>query len=136
MQNKESKRASICQVYYMAIAESTVTNIPGLPQIKVIGDWAKIDYSTVEFAEDKSSDGNSYEVNLSITFSDSSLEKMRELIAWLGIYILVRLDYTDGTSRVVGTDQFPVVLSLSGQGSPRSLIFSYKNQQPELSKIL
>ena len=130
MQNKESKRASICQVYFMAIAESTVTNIPGLPQIKVIGDWAKIDYSTVEFAEDKSSDGNSYEVNLSITFSDSSLEKMRELIAWLGIY------YTDGTSRVVGTDQFPVVLSLSGQGSPRSLIFSYKNQQPELSKIL
>jgi hypothetical protein len=136
MQNKESKRASICQVYFMEIAESTVTDIPGLPQIKVIGDWAKIDYSTVEFAEDKSSDGNSYEVNLSITFSDSSLEKMRELIAWLGIYILVRLDYTDGTSRVVGTDQFPVVLSLSGQGSPRSLIFSYKNQQPELSKIL
>ena len=82
MQNKESKRASICQVYFMAIAESTVTNIPGLPQIKVIGDWAKMDYSTVEFAEDKSSDGNSYEVNLSITFSDSSLEKMRELMAW------------------------------------------------------
>lgn len=93
MQNKESKRASICQVYFMTIAESTVTNIPGLPQIKVIGDWVKMDYSTVEFAEDKSSDGNSYEVNLSITFSDSSLEKMRELIAWLGIYILVRLDY-------------------------------------------
>ena len=41
MQNKESKRASIRQVYFMAIAESTVTNIPGLPQIKVIGDWRK-----------------------------------------------------------------------------------------------
>jgi hypothetical protein len=136
MQKKESKRASICRVYFIALAESTVSNIPGLPQIKVVGDWVKLDYSTAEFDEEDSSDGNFYDVNLSISFSDSSPEKLRELIAWLGIYILVRLDYTDGTSRVVGTDQFPVVLSLSGKGSPHSLIFSYKSQQPELSKFL
>lgn len=136
MQNRESKRAAICGVSFIALSESTVTNVPGVSQIKVSGIWEKMKFSTADFSEQLSSDTTNYEVNLTITFSDSSQENQREVIAWTGIYILVRLDYTDGTSRVVGTDQFPVVLSMSGDGSPHSLRLTYKGNQPESSKFL
>lgn len=136
MQNRESKRATICGVSFMTVAESTVTHVPGIPQIQVIGTWDKQNYSSVEFYETLSSDNFSYDVNLTVTYSDSSYGNTVDLLTWLGIYILVRLDYTDGTCRVVGTDQFPVVLGLSGEGSPRSLRLSYKGNQPELSKFL
>lgn len=136
MQNKESKRAAICGVYFMAVAESNVTNVPGVPQIKVIGTWDKQKYSGAEFSESLASDGNSYDVNLTVSYSDSSPENTADLLSWLGIYIMVRLDYTDGTCRVVGTDQFPVVLGLSGEGSPHALRLAYKGNQPEQSKFL
>lgn len=136
MQNRESKRAAICGVSFIALSESTVTNVPGVPQIKVSGIWDKMKFSSAEFSEQLSSDGTNYEVNLTISFSDSSQENQREIMAWIGIYLLVRLDYTDGNSRVVGTDQFPVVLSLSGDGSPHALRLTYKGQQPESSKFL
>lgn len=136
MQNKESKRAAICGVSFMAVAESTVTNVPGLSQIQVIGTWDKQNYSSVEFSETLSSDGSNYDVNLTVSYSDSSPQNSVDLLAWSGIYILIRLDYTDGTCRVVGTDQFPIVLGLSGEGSPRALRLSYKGQQPEQSKFL
>lgn len=136
MQNKESRRSSICRVSLITLAESSVTNIPGDPFIKVTGNWDELDYSNAEFSEQLSSDGSFYDISLSISFSDSSPDKKRELLAWVGIYIIARLDYTDGTSRVIGTDQFPVVMSLSGEGSPHTLRMSYKGQQPESSKFL
>ena len=101
MQNRESKRAAICGVSFIALSESTVTNVPGVLQIKVSGIWDKMKFSSVDFSEQLSSDGTNYEVNLTISFSDSSQENQREIMAWIGIYILVRLDYTDGNSRVV-----------------------------------
>lgn len=136
MQNRESKRAAICGVSCMTLAESTVTNVPGVPQIQVSGTWDRLAYSSAEFTEQLSSDGYYYDVNLTVSFSDSSPENTRLLLNWVGIYVLVRLDYTDGTSRIVGTGQFPVVLGVSGEGSPHALRLSYKGQQPEPSKFL
>lgn len=136
MQNRESKRAAICGVSFIALSESTVTNVPGVSQIKVSGIWKQIKFSSADFSEQLSSDATNYEVNLTISFSDSSQENQKEVMEWTGIYILVRLDYTDGNSRVVGSDQFPVVLCLSGEGSPHAIRLTYKGQQPESSKFL
>ena len=90
----------------MIVVAANASNV-GVSQIKVSGIWDKMKFSSAEFSEQLSSDGTNYEVNLTISFSDSSLEKsQREIMAWIGIYLLVRLDYTDGNSRVVGTAQF------------------------------
>lgn len=136
MQNRESKRSSICRVFIMALSEATVTNVPGVERIQISGVWNKMDFSSADFSEQFTSDSYSYEVNLTIDFSDSSAEMKNELMKWIGMYVLVRLDYTDGASRVVGTDHFPVVLSMSGDGSPHSLRLTYKGNQPESSKFL
>lgn len=87
MQNRESKRAAICGVSFIALSESTVTNVPGVSQIKVSGIWDKMKFSSAEFSEQLSSDGTNYEVNLTISFSDSSQENQREIMAWIGIYL-------------------------------------------------
>lgn len=136
MQNRESKRSSICEIELISLAEATVSCIPGDPKITVSGTWDKLDYSTVEFSEQLSSDGTGYDSNLTISFSDSSPSKSSEVLSWCGIYVLAKLRYTDGSVRVVGTDQFPVVFSFSGEGAPHALRLTYKGTQPESARFL
>lgn len=136
MQNRESKRSSICGVELISLAEATVSCIPGDPKITVSGTWDKLDYSTVEFSEQLSSDGTGYDSNLTISFSDSSPSKSSEVLSWCSIYVLAKLRYTDGSVRVVGTDQFPVVFSFSGEGAPHALRLTYKGTQPESARFL
>lgn len=136
MQNRESKRSSICGVELISLAEATVTCIPGDPKITVSGAWDRLDYSTAEFSEQLSSDGTGYDCNLTISFSDSSPSKSSEVLSWCGIYVLAKLRYTDGSLRVVGTDQFPLVLSFSGEGAPHALRLTYKGTQPESARFL
>lgn len=50
MQNRESKRAAICGVSLIALSESTVTNVPGVSQIKVSGIWDKMKFSSADLA--------------------------------------------------------------------------------------
>lgn len=136
MNNYESKRSSICRLELISLAEAEVVNIPGNNIIKVDGIWDRLDFSTIDFSEKPSDDGSLYDVSLNIGITDNSVDAYNDAISWVGIYILAKLVYSDGTIRIVGSDSYPLVLSIGRSGSSSVLSLIYSGQQPELSKYL
>lgn len=136
MSNKESKRSSICGAEIIACAESDVVSVPGNCNISVSGVWEKLDFSSVEFSEKPTSDSSSYDVSIDFSFSDTCQDNYIHLITWCNIYVLIKLIYSDGSVKVVGSPDFPVILQLNNEGSPAKFHLTYSGQQPEPSKYL
>ena len=136
MSNKESKRSSICRAEIIACAESDIVSVPGNSNISVSGVWEKLKFSSVEFSEKTTSDSSSYDVSIDFSFSDTSHDNYIQLMTWCNIYVLIKLIYSDGSVKVVGSSDFPVILQLNKEGSPAKFHLTYSGQQPEPSKYL
>lgn len=137
MSNRESKRSSICRAEIIACAESDIVSVPGNSNISVSGVWEKLKFSSVEFSEKTTSDSSSYDVSIDFSFSDTSHDNYIQLMTWCNIYVLIKLIYSDGSVKVVGSSDFPVILQLNNEGSPAAKFhLTYSGQQPEPSKYL
>ena len=133
--NIGDKRAQICAMGFIPVAASVVRNIPGVETIQVSGEWTPIPVSSGEFKE-KNVSGELTEQELKAVVTDTGAlfsNSLRDLLCREG---LVRLKFTNGTERVVGTDQFPVVVTLQESGSPAAFTLSFKRSSPESAKIL
>lgn len=98
-------------------------------------EWTPIPVSSGEFKE-KNVAGELTEQELKAVVTDTGAlfsNSLRDLLCREG---LVRLKFTNGTERVVGTDQFPVVVTLQESGSPAAFTLSFKRSSPEPAKIL
>lgn len=136
MSNRESKRSSICRAEIIACAECDVIFIPGNSNISVSGVWEKLKFSSVEFSEKPTSDSSSYDVSIDFSFSDTSHDYYIHLMTWCNIYVLIKLVYSDGSVKVVGSSDFPIILKLNNEGTPAKFHLTYSGQQPEPSKYL
>lgn len=134
MQN--DKIAQIYEMYYLDLDNAEVEYFPGKDIIKVSGDWINLKISKADFKETKEMVGMPVEQELTATITDTGLDKQTEIELLLSSYGLVRLRYTNGIDKVIGTDKFPVHLSYEKSGSPSVIILSMKYSSPELSKVL
>ena len=94
-----------------------------------------IPVSSGEFKE-KNVSGELTEQELKAVVTDTGASfsnSLRDLLCREG---LVCLKFTNGSERVVGTDQFPVVVTLQESGSPAAFTLSFKRSSPEPAKIL
>lgn len=133
--NENDKRAQICILNYLPLAEATVHNVPGAKSIQVSGKWTDIPISKGEFKE-KSTSGALVEQEIKATVTNTGGEfsaRMHDLLNQEG---LVRLKLTNGAERVVGSDQFPVLFTLEESGSPAAFSLSCKRNSPEPAKTL
>lgn len=134
MQN--DKIAQIYEMHYLDLDNAEVEYFPGKDIIKVSGDWINLKISNADFKETKEMVGMPVEQELTATITDTGLDKQTEIELLLSSYGLVRLRYTNGIDKVIGTDKFPVHLSYEKSGSPSVIILSMKHSSPELSKVL
>lgn len=133
--NENDKRAQICALSYLPLAGAKVRNLPGAKSIRVSGEWTDIPISKGEFKE-KTTSGSLVEQEIKATVTDTGGEfsaRMRDLLNQEG---LVRLKFTNGAEKVVGSDQFPVLLTLEESGSPAAFSLSCKRNSPEPAKTL
>lgn len=136
MNSLETKRSSICGVDIQLAADAGIINVFGLETIKVGYSWFKLKPSVVEFNEQKQDDGHFYNVSLAITFTDTSYRLRIELNKFLQTEVVVRISYSDGTVKIVGTDTCPLVFIPVYTGNPSVFRMSYNGSQPELSKFV
>lgn len=131
----DDKRAQICAMSFIPIAVATIESLPGMKTIRISGDWTLIPISSGEFKE-KTVSGDLTEQELKAVVTDTGSTFSASLHDLLRQEGLVRIKFTNGTDRVVGTDHFPVLLTLEESGSPAAFTLSFKRNSPESSKIL
>lgn len=133
--NQNDRRSQVCEMYFLPISDAVVDNTPGMEFIKIRGEWIRIGISSGEFKEKQDPVGGIVEQELKAVVTDTgeaNTRLVRKLIVNDG---LVLLDMTNGSRKVIGTDQFPVLLSCEYSGSPLKLSLSFKRDSPEPSKI-
>lgn len=131
--NRNDKRAAICRMSFLPIGQATVENFPGTDTIRVRGTFTNIPVSSGEFIETEEP-GNPVEQELEATVTDTSADHLTNLRHLFAQYGLVLLDLTNGESRVVGTEEFPVLVSTELSGTPAALTLSFKRSSPEPAK--
>lgn len=133
--NTYNKLAQIFGMSFMPLSAATIRNFPGANIIQVAGEWIDIPVIQGEFKE-KMTSGSLIEQELKAVVTDTGIDSAVSLHNLFRQEGVARLKFTNGTERVVGTDQFPVLLTLEESGSPASFKLSFKRDSPELSKIL
>ena len=131
--NRNDKRAAICRLAFLPIGQATVQNKPGQPGIQVQGTFTKLPISSGEFQESETN-GNPVEQELEAVITDTNAGQLEEYRRLLADYGLLLVTLTNGDQRVIGTDEFPVLVSTELSGSPQSLTLSFKRDSPELAK--
>lgn len=130
-----SKISQIFSVYYMLVHDAIISETIGVNSIKISGTWKKIPMSSAELKESSlNGDMSSQEISIKVTDSSSSSETIINDIAQK--LIILKLDYTDGVSKIIGNENHPVVLTKSKEGSPQYFLLSMKRDTPEISKLL
>lgn len=133
--NADDKRAQICGMGFIPVTAAVVKNVPGLETIQVSGEWILLPVSSGEFKEKNvSGELTEQELKAVVTDTGSSFSTLlHDLVRREG---LVRLKFTNGSERVVGTDHFPVMMSLQESGSSAAFTLSFKRNSPEPAKFL
>lgn len=132
--NNATKRNRIVRLDYVFLSDVTVIDYPG-NFIQVITDsWVPVPFSNMDFMETDSISGGFVDQDMMITRSgyDDSLEQ--EIKSMIGNELLLKLTYQDGTSKIVGTEQNPVILGWSSSGSPVKQTLSCKRKSAERAK--
>lgn len=132
--NENNKRAQLCGMDFLPIAGASINNQPGADYIRIAGTWREIPVSSGEWKETEAMNGIIAQ-ELKVVVTNTSDEFLKELRGWLRQEGVVRLTFTNEIMRVVGTDQFPVLLTIEQGGSPSSLTLSMKRDSPEPAKL-
>lgn len=131
-----SKRATICGVDYVFNHDATVKDYPLQDLIVIVPSWTPIKYSSVSFSQSDDNNGEMIIQELSITLKGMDPEAEKELNTITGKGVLVRLKYSNGLYKVVGTEDNPVIFSQKVDSSPTSLMIISKRLSAEKAKYL
>lgn len=131
---QNDKRIQIYAMGYLPVKDAQVINCPGTLDIKVAGAFHKIPVSAGEFKE-KIEPGTLIEQELNATVTDTGVMTLAELRVLFFQEGLLLLKMTNGEEKVVGTDQFPVLITAEISGSPSKMKLSFKRNSPEPAKI-
>lgn len=131
--SRNDKRAAICRLAFIELSKATVRYTPGNPTIQVRGTFTQLPISSGEF-EETETNGEPVEQKLEAVITDTSVEKLSEYRTMLAEYGLLLLTMTNGDQRVVGTDEFPVLVTTELSGTPQALSLTFKRNSPEPAK--
>lgn len=136
MNHLNDKRAHIVAVSIIEVHQAVVTNFIAMESIHINASWTKLNMTEISFEEDSIENGQPVLQTFSgkITAFTETMEK--ELKNYCSKHLLFKLDYSNGISKIVGTDQYPVVPTLKSGGDYHSYILSFKRNSPQSSKFL
>ncbi len=131
--NRNDKRSAICRLDFLPIGQATVNNQPGNSAIRVRGSFNPVPIASGEFRETEEQ-GSPVEQELSAVVTDTGSDHLAEIRSLFDQDGLVRLTFTNGEQRIVGTDDFPVHVNTELSGTPQTLTLSFTRNSPEPAK--
>ena len=135
--NRNNNHAQVWAVKILLVDDNAdIENHFGENRIMVSGPWCDMLHSSVELTCDDNQATGAAALDLKIKIADSSdiMQALCRLISSLPV--VVRLDYINEETKVIGTDTSPLYLSYSIGGNPRTTTLSYKGDLPERPKDL
>lgn len=133
--SNHTKRNQICGLKFIPLSEAEVLNQPGSDTIKVTGNMKEIPIASGEFTEEHTV-GFPAKQTLSANVTDTgqvTSSNLRQLFSQDGILVL---KLTSGETMVVGTDEFPVLVTMTLSGSPAACQLTFDRESPEPAKFL
>ena len=130
----ENKRSQFCAMSFLPLPDAEVRNVPGSDKLQVHGTWVSINVSSGEWKESREEVGKPAEQELKATVTDTSSSMESQLRTLFSVDGLIGL--TNGEKKVIGTDEFPVHVSMERSGEPAKLTLSFKRSSPEPAKVL
>lgn len=134
--NQNNKRATIVSLHFYPIVESTIVRCyPGRQILSVTGMAYSFRPQSAEFKETLTQGSDEVSQQFSAIITDVSLASsagMRRNLSLPGLLLMI---YSNSEKRVVGTDQFPVMITLEESGRPAQFKLSFKRTSPEPSKF-
>lgn len=131
--NRNDKRSAICRLDFLPVSQATVTDQPGSDLIKVRGSFNPVPIASGEFRETEEQ-GLPVEQELTAVVTDTGSDHLADIRQLFDQDGLVRLTFTNGEQRIVGTEEFPVHVNTELSGSPQALTLSFTRNSPEPSK--
>jgi hypothetical protein len=115
--DNKNKRSDICKIDYIYTAFASIRNYPG-DEILISGEWLPVRFSSASFTEKDETNGEPVVQELSVKIAGLEKEAEQTVREICGIELLIRLQYSSGEIKVIGTEDNPVSLSYSFGGSP------------------
>lgn len=136
MSNYDS-HMQVCGAAFIPTSDALVTCDPAAADsaIQVVGTWRELPLTKAEFSEEESENGlmtQKFEGSMTVA-ENGVLTNLRNLCTNYG---LLRIDYTNGERRVVGDDEWPVMLQVTREGDPVKVKLSLKRVTCTRSRLL
>jgi hypothetical protein len=135
VKKNDQKRAIVCKIDSVLTSEVSVRNYPG-NEIFIAGEWQPVRFSSADFQETDETNGEPVRQELTILISGSEKETEQTIRELCGQELLIRLQYSNGETKVIGTDDNPVSLSHGSAGAPVVQTLYCKRNSAEKAKHL
>lgn len=136
MNQINNKRAHIVSVSIVEVHQATISNFIAVDFINVNASWTKLNMTDISFEENDVQNGAFTIQSFSGKITTFTENMERELKSFCTQLLLFRLDYSNGISKIIGTDQYPVEPTLKSGGDYHSYLLSFKRKSPQAAKIL
>lgn len=131
------KIAQIISLSYSYLQNCNILDVPGLQEIGVsTTEWNEIKIASCEYDEKQEETGYAWEQNLTAVVAGLSIDKQIEFEKIAGTPLILRLDYSNNKSKIVGNKEYPVYLSVGNAGTPHAVLITFKRKSAESSKFL
>ena len=132
------KCASICSLTFYDISEVSIKTRIGWPKaiLTKISNGIKLKAVGTVLSEARSVDGSSVNIDLSAKITDTSATSEDTLLQCSYRYGVLVLHYSDGSKKLLGSEQSPILLSYEKSGLPAAVVLSVKGEQPEFAKFI
>lgn len=132
------KHAAICKVAFLPVKGVKVESPIGATSAKLVSfsSCIRIPSSSAELQENRKSPGEPVDVQFVATLTDTSPGSLELLRNVTYLYGLLILQYTDGSFRLLGTPDSPILVTYEKNGTPAVYELQVSTQQPEFSKTL
>lgn len=136
MNQINNKRAHIVSVSIVEVHQAIISNFIAVDFINVNASWTKLNMTDISFEENDVQNGAFTIQSFSGKITTFTENMERELKSFCSQLLLFKLDYSNGISKIIGTDQYPVEPTLKSGGEYHSYLLSFKRKSPQASKIL
>lgn len=135
IKSNSDKRSDISKVSYIDALNSQFVDYPG-NYCECVGNFLPIKFSSVSMVEDDAENGAPISQELSIDIRGQNQDIDNQVLQVTGKYILLKLEFSNGDVKIVGTKDNPVVLSTLKSEKPLMTTLSTTRTSAEKAKYL
>lgn len=133
--SNSDKRSDIIEVGYAEPSNLDFTDYPG-NYCQCVGDFEPIKFTTASIQEDEPENGSAINQELSIVVRGQNRETDDTLLEIGGKYLILKLKFSNGDIKIVGTKDNPVVLSCLKSEKPLAVTLTSTRTSAEKAKYI